>query len=215
MSAWVDAIMMALILTNFVVLGSSRLNACIRIVALQGVLLGALPFIGGEGALPLRMALLTLVTVGVKGVIFPWLLFRALRRAEVRREVEPYVGYVLSVVVGLISLGVAVWLGSRLPLPNAESHGGLIVPVALFMVFVGLFVIISRRKALSQVLGYVVLENGTYAFGISALRETPILVELGILMDAFVAVFVMGIAIYHINREFDHMDADLLDTLKG
>jgi len=90
-----------------------------------------------------------------------------------------------------------------------------VVPVALFMIFVGLFVIISRRKAISQILGYIILENGTYAFGMAVLRETPMLVELGILLDAFVAVFVMGVAIYHINREFEHMDADLLDTLKG
>jgi hydrogenase-4 component E len=83
------------------------------------------------------------------------------------------------------------------------------------MIFVGLFVIVSRRKALNQILGYIILENGTYAFGMSVLSEVPVLVELGILLDAFVAVFVMGVAIYHISREFDHMDTDLLDTLKG
>ena len=215
MSSWVDSVMVVLILTNLVVLGSSRLNTCIRVIALQGVMLSTLPLMSGEGVLPLRMAALTLVTVGLKGIVFPWLLLRALRQAEIRREVEPYVGYIWSVVVGLASLGVSVWLGSRLPLPGADRHGGLVVPVALFMMFVGLFVIVSRRKALSQILGYIILENGTYAFGMSVLREAPVLVELGILLDAFVAVFVMGVAIYHISREFEHMDADLLDTLKG
>jgi hydrogenase-4 component E len=208
-------VMVGLILTNLVVLGSSRLNTCIRVIALQGVMLGTLPLMGGEGVLPLRMALLTLVTVGLKGIVFPWLLLRALRQAEIRREVEPYVGYIWSVLVGLIALGVSVWLGSRLPLPGAALHGGLVVPVALFMMIVGLFVIVSRRKALNQILGYIILENGTYAFGMSVLKEVPLLVDLGILLDAFVAVFVMGVAIYHISREFEHMDADLLDTLKG
>ena len=215
MSPWIDSVMVVLILTNLVVLGSSRLNTCIRVIALQGVMLATLPLMGGQGVLPLRMALLTLVTVGLKGIVFPWLLLRALRQAEVRREVEPYVGYIWSVIVGLVSLGLSVWLGSRLPLPGAPRQGGLVVPVALFMIFVGLFVIVSRRKALNHILGYIILENGTYAFGMSVLKEVPLLVDLGILLDAFVAVFVMGVAIYHINREFEHMDADLLDTLKG
>jgi len=119
MSGWIDVVMVALILTNLVVLGSSRLNTCIRVIALQGVMLSTLPLMGGAGVLPLRMALLTLVTVGLKGIVFPWLLLRALRQAEVRREVEPYIGYIWSVLVGLVSLGVSVWLGSRLPLPGA------------------------------------------------------------------------------------------------
>lgn len=215
MSAWVDVVMVALILTNLVVLGSSRLNTCIRVIALQGVALGTLPLMAGPGVLPLRIIGLTAGTMALKGFVFPWLLLRALRQAEVRREVEPYVGYIWLVVVGLASLGISVWLGSRLPLPGAAQHGGLVVPVALFMIFVGLFVIISRRKALSQILGYIILENGIYAFGMVMLAEVPVLVELGVLLDAFVAVFVMGVAIYHISREFDHVDADQLDTLKG
>ncbi|MGO8704513.1 MAG: NADH-quinone oxidoreductase subunit K [Candidatus Brocadiia bacterium] len=214
MSGWIDVVMVALILTNLVVLGSSRLNTCIRIIALQGVALGTLPLMAGPSVLPLRMIALTAGTMGLKGVVFPWLLLRAMRQAEVRREVEPYVGYIWSVVVGLVSLAVSVWLGARLPLPG-PAHPTLAVPVALFMIFVGLFVIISRRIALSQILGYIILENGIYAFGMVILGEAPVLVELGVLLDAFVAVFVMGIAIYHISREFDHVDADQLDTLKG
>lgn len=214
MSGWIDVVMVALILTNLVVLGSSRLNTCIRVIALQGVALGTLPLMAGPSVLPLRMIALTAGTMGLKGVVFPWLLLRAMRQAEVRREVEPYVGYIWSVVVGLVSLGVSVWLGARLPLPS-PVHPTLAVPVALFMIFVGLFVIISRRTALSQILGYIILENGVYAFGMVILGEAPVLVELGVLLDAFVAVFVMGIAIYHISREFDHVDADQLDTLKG
>ena len=137
------------------------------------------------------------------------------RRAEliVRREVEPFVGYTLSIVAGLLSLVIAAWLGKRLSLVALSSP--LVVPVALSMVLIGLFFVISRKKALSQVLGYLILENGTYAFGLVLLHETPLIVELGILLDAFVAVLVMGIAIFRINREFDHIDADQLDSLKG
>jgi hydrogenase-4 component E len=68
---------------------------------------------------------------------------------------------------------------------------------------------------MNQVIGYLVLENGIYTFGLAIVRDIPVLIELGVLMDMFVAVFVMGIAIYRINREFDHIDSDRLNTLKG
>jgi hydrogenase-4 component E len=213
-SAWIDGVLVGLILTNLAVLGSSRLNTCIRIIALQGVALGALPALVGGGVPSLRLILLSTATMGLKGVVFPWLMLRALRVAQIRREVEPYIGYNWSALAGLLSLAAAVWLGSRLPMPDA-ARSSLIAPVALFMIFTGLFVIISRRKAITQILGYIILENGMYAFGVVLLEEIPVLVELGILMDAFVAVFVMGVAIYHIRREFDHVDVDQLDTLKG
>lgn len=214
MTAWIDGVMVALILTNLAVLGSSRLNTCIRIIAIQGVVLGTLPILSGDGAPTLRMVGLTAATMGLKGVVFPWLLLRALRVAGIRREVEPFIGYNWSILAGLLSLAASVWLGSRLPMPETV-RSSLVAPVALFMIFTGLFVIISRRKAITQILGYIILENGMYAFGVVLLEEIPVLVELGILMDAFVAVFVMGVAIYHIRREFDHVDVDQLDTLKG
>jgi hydrogenase-4 component E len=67
----------------------------------------------------------------------------------------------------------------------------------------------------NQVLGFLVMENGIYTFGVGIVAEMPFLVELGVLLDAFVAVFVMGIAVYHINREFDHIETNRLDRLKG
>jgi hydrogenase-4 component E len=96
-----------------------------------------------------------------------------------------------------------------------EIASSLVVPVAFFTITSGLFLIVSRKKALTQVLGYLVMENGIYVFGTSIAARQPLLVELGILLDVFVAVFVMGIAIFHINREFEHTDVDRLNKLKG
>jgi hydrogenase-4 component E len=78
----------------------------------------------------------------------------------------------------------------------------------------GLFLIIARKKALTQILGYLVLENGIYTFGAALTEHQPVLIELGILLDIFAAVLVMGIAIFHINREFDHIDTDKLSGLR-
>jgi hydrogenase-4 component E len=141
------------------------------------------------------------------------LLSRVLQESGVHREVEPVVGYIGSLLLGMLTLAVSFWLSARLPLPR-PAISVLVVPVALFTTLAGLFLIVTRRTALTQVLGYLVLENGIYVFGVSLAQDTPMLVELGVLLDVFVAVFVMGIAIFHINREFDHIDTEQLTSLR-
>ena len=207
----VEFILVGLVLTNLVLLGTSRIGLCIRMVAFQGVGLALLPLLGHE--LALSSVAVSAATALLKGWAFPWLLFRSLESAHVRAEVEPYVGYSNSLLFGVAALAVSVWLGGRMPMP-APGVPQLLIPVAFFTILVGLFGIVTRRKAVSQVVSYLVLENGIFAFGAVALRKAQLLVEMGILLDVFVAVFVMGIAIFRINREFDHIDADRLASLK-
>ena len=214
MTPWLDTLMVLLVFTNLRVLGSSRMGACIRTVAAQGFLLGLLPLLAHPDRIAPRIMFLSGMSVALKAIGFPWLLFRALRGAKVRREMEPYVGYSLSLLVGVAAFALSLWIGSQLPLPN-RAVSPLLVPVAFSTMLVGLFVIVSRRKALSQVLGYLMFENGIYAFGVGVAYEAPLLVELGVLLDVFVAVFVMGILIFHISREFDRLDTERLSSLRG
>ena len=214
MNSLIDTVMLILILLNLLVLGFSQLKSCIRALACQGVALGMLPLLAHRDGVTVWAVVLSVVTIGLKGIAFPRLLLEAVQNVDVRREIKPYVGYTASVLAGFIALVLSAWLSSRLPL-FGSSLSSLAAPVSFFMAFVGLFIIVSRKKAISQILGYLVLENGMYVFGVVMLREMPLLVDLGVLLDAFAAVFVMGVAVYHINSEFDHMDVDQLDMLKG
>lgn len=214
MSSVIDGIMVALVLTNLFLLGSGSLTANIRVVALQGFLLGPLPVLAHPGELMPADLLMVALIVGLKGFLFPYLLMRAMREAQVRREVEPFIGPVASLLMGIAAFIVSFRLGASLP-PVQEPASQLVMPVAFFTIMVGLLVIVSRRKALTQALGYLTMENGIFAFGIGLALKERLLVQLGVLLDLFLAVFVMGIAIYHINREFDHIDTDQLDYLKG
>lgn len=214
MTLWVNAVLVLLVVLNLWVLGSARIRSCITAVAVQGVLLGILPLLAPTDGLLGRTLVQAGFSILLKAVVFPWLLLRALRSVQIRGEVEPYVGFALSLLAGLLMLGFSLLVSSRLPpLPSAAPR--LTIPVALFTVLVGLFIIISRKKAVTQVLGYLHMENGIYAAGLALARREPLLVEMGILLDVFVAVFVMGITIYRISREFDHIDADRLASLKG
>jgi hydrogenase-4 component E len=213
MILWLDTLAVLLILTNLKLISSSRLSACIRVVAIQGILLSLVPLLVGADHLTPRIVALSLLTMAVKGMVFPWLLLKVMRTANVNRETEPFVGYTTSLLVGVGLLAISIWMGRQLPLP-IPSQSPLVVPLALFNTMIGLFAIVSRRKALSQVLGYLVMENGIYAFGLAFALEEPLLVELGTLLDVFMAVFIMGIMIFHINRELDHTDTDRLSILK-
>ncbi|HEX9611768.1 MAG TPA: hypothetical protein VF978_07745 [Gemmatimonadales bacterium] len=210
MARLVELLLLLVILTNFIVLGTTRLSTCIRAVALQGFLLGVLPlalYPRGE----LHTWGLALGTVAVKAVILPRFLRWAIREAAVRREVEPRVGYALSLLLGVAAVAVAFAISGRLPLP--EGARAMLVPAALATVILGLFVLITRSKALVQVVGYLMLENGVYLFGLTHVEEVPFLVEAGVLLDVFVGVFIMGIVVFHINREFDSLDSTRLSEL--
>ncbi len=141
------------------------------------------------------------------------MLSRALATASIRREVEPLVGLVPSLVLGALGTALAVAFAHRLPL-LPEHADSLIVPAALSTSLVGFLLLITRLKAITQVLGYLVLENGIFVFGLLLVEAMPFLLEIGVLLDLFVAVFVMGIMVNHISREFSSMDTDRLSTLK-
>jgi hydrogenase-4 component E len=204
--------LIALVLTDLWLLGSSRVGVYVRAAALQGALVGVLPLLlaGGAGSLLERLGLAA-ATIGVKSVLFPWLMARILRDYQARRELQPYVGYSASLALGIAALGAALWLSRKLPAVPAHP---LLMPAALFSIFTGLILIVTRRKAVTQALGYLVMENGIYAAGLALVPDSPLLTELGVLLDLFVGVFLMGIMIFHIQREFDHIETDQLDALK-
>ncbi len=213
MQAWTDLILIAVVLTNLALVGLSSLGTCIRVMALQGALLGLVIVGVQQSEFAFHTLVLVAGTVAIKSFVFPLLLRRAVREANIRQEVEPFLGFGSSLLIGTLALPFAMWLGGRLP-QIEQGVLPLLVPVAFHAILMGLLLIVSRRKAVTQVLGYLVLENGIFIFGVGLARQATLLVEMGILLDVFVAVFVMGIAIFHISREFDHIDTDQLSLLK-
>ena len=214
MFALTDIIQAVGLLSCFALLATSRIGACIRWLSFQGILFGLVPLIVHHDGLSIREIALASGNVALKGVIFPWLLLRLRARADYNREVQPLVSFIMSILFGTLALALSVWLTMQMK-PALKDAPFVMLDSSIFLIFVGLFLIVSRRNALMQVIGYLVLENGIFVFGVITVVGTPLLVELGVLLDAFVGVFVMGIAIYHINREFGSIDVDRLTVLKG
>lgn len=210
MRSFHDLLMLLVVLTNFWILGTTRLSAAIRAVAIQGALLAALPLALNPG-LSAHVLGLAAGTLVVKSILLPMFLLRAIREAAIRREIEPLIGYSASILLGAAIVALAFTIAPRLPLPEMEST--LLVPVALSTAMIGLLVLTTRSKAVTQVTGYLIFENGIYVFGLSQIERVPFLVEVGVLLDIFVGVFVMGIVLFHINREFDSLDSARLTEL--
>lgn len=208
-----ESLLVLLVLTNLLLLGSGRLGTCIRLIAGQGVLLGLLPLLRTNGPMTLRLTGIALVGLILKSLVFPWLLFRAVQVVKIKREVEPLVGHGISLLLGTVVFAFSLWLSNRLPLPNPE-FSSLVVPVAFFTIFTGCLLLTIRSKAVFQVLSYLILENGIYLFGATFVEEAPLLVEIGILLDVTVGIFIMGIMMQHISQEFDSINVKNLSELK-
>ncbi|MBI4239075.1 MAG: hydrogenase [Deltaproteobacteria bacterium] len=205
-------ILIGIILTAFFLLGSARLAGAIRLAAVQGALLAAIPWLEGEMSNWHRIPLAIVIFV-IKAIAIPVLLHRSIREAAVRQEAEPGVSLHVSLLTGGLILVIAFSSARVLPLP-ATILSPLTIPVAFATFLIGFLILITRTQAVSQIIGFLVLENGIFLFGSTLLTDFPLTVELGVLLDLLVGVFVMGIMIYHIHRTFDHINTKALSTLK-
>jgi hydrogenase-4 component E len=206
-----DSMLVVVLLLNFYCLGTSRLRAVVKGVSLQGVLLGVMPLLVHHD-LELPVVAIAIATIALKGLVIPAMLFRTLRDLPIRREVEPMLGFITSLVLGALGTGLAIAFAASLPI--GETAAPLIVPASLSTVLTGFLLLITRRKAITQVVGYLMLENGVFIFGLLLIEALPVLVEAGVLLDLFVAIFVMGIMMNHISREFSSLSTERLTALK-
>lgn len=214
MTGWTDLLFIAVLVLDLFVLASSRLRAGIRAVAAQGAGLALMPVALADGASEVRhVVVLALGALLVKGLAIPWLLARATRESTVYREATPLVGFVPGMVLGALGIGAAVWLTSDLPLP-VPGRNPLLVPTALGTAWTGLLLIVTRRKAVGQVLGFLILENGVFVFGLLLSDFMPAMVEVGVLLDLFAAVFVMGLVMFDIQRTYASLDTEKLSSLR-
>jgi hydrogenase-4 component E len=207
-----NALLVIVLVLNLFALGTSRILSVIRIVAAQGVLLGVIPLLVHEHpALPALLA--SLVAVVLKGIVIPTIMTRALRDVLIKKEVTPLIGLLPSIILGAIATAFALLFSNRLQMAPGQG-GTLIVPASFATILVGFILLTTRVKALTQAVGYLVLENGIFIFGLLLVDAIPLVVEMGVLLDLFVGIFVIAIIVKHINRAFSSTDTSRLVSLK-
>ena len=211
-----EIILALFLLANLALAGSGRLTHAIRLVAAQGFAVGALPLLlwdwQSAGLPECRLFAIAAVNALVKGIAMPMLLGYAVRKINTKRELEPIISFTLSRLIVFAMIIGSFAIAARLHIHETVASE-LAVPVAFTTMGTGLLLIAARKKAVTQVLGFLVLENGISVFGAGLLIEHGIIVELGILLDVFALAFILGIAIFQIKRTFASTDTDKLNHL--
>jgi hydrogenase-4 component E len=212
LTSFLNALLVIVLLLNFLALGTSRIRALINAAAAQGILLGIMPFFI-HPEFHFQTLAIAIATIALKGIAIPQMLFKALRDAQIKREVEPLIGTLPTMLLGALGAAAAMALTAWLPLAPHQAEL-LIIPASFTTILTGFLLLTTRIKAISQATGYLILENGIFIFGLLLLDAMPFLVEAGVLLDLFAGIFVISIIINHINREFASLDTRRLASLK-
>jgi hydrogenase-4 component E len=203
-----------MLVTAYLMVGQKALFVAIRLYGFQSILLGAVAVVMALADHRPHLFASAALTIGLKGVFIPWFLMRTIDRIGIHREIEPYVNTPSSL---LICLGLTV-VGYRVSMGVAEGAAGAahhVIGVSLSMLFMGLFLMVTRRKAVTQILALLTVENAVFLVALGATSGMPLVVELGISFDVIVAVLVLGILVHRIVDRFESMDVSRLSKLKG
>ncbi|HNW60385.1 MAG TPA: hydrogenase [bacterium] len=213
MQTVIDIVLLLVLLSDLYLLSLTRLGAAIRVMAFQGVLLALLPLLPAGGILSLHGLIIAVSSLAIKAILIPRFLSHAAREVHTGLAIDSHIPYGAALLTGMGMVLVSFWVARKFALPVTVTSR-LWIPVSLAAVMIGLLMLIIRKKAISQVIGYLVLENGIYILGLSLAAQMPFLVELGVLLDLFAGVFIMGIIMNHIKNYFDDLDVDNLTILK-
>jgi len=211
-----DALMSLTILSVLMSLGSNRLMALVKIMAFQGIVVSLTPlFLEHHESMNFSSIILLQIMLLIKGMLIPGFMYAAVKKLKIQREVEPIIGYHASLFAGLIFILLGAFIANRLHI-SLPVENDLLLITAITTLSAGLFLLMSRRKAITQVIGYLMMENGIYLIGTALAKETHTMyvVEFGVLLDLLVGIMIMGIILHNINSSYNDVDTALLGQLK-
>jgi len=203
-----------MLVSVYLMVGQQSLVVAIRLYGIQSLLLGAVAVAMSLAEHRPHLFVTAGLTIALKAGLIPWFLQRVIDRVGIRREIEPYVNVPASL---LLCLGLTV-VGYRVSLGMAGAGQGVphqLVGVALSMVLMGLFLMATRRKALTQIVALLTVENAVFLVAVGATAGMPLVVELGISFDVILAVLVLGVLVHRIVDRFESMDTSRLSNLRG
>lgn len=198
-------------MTLFYMAIANRMLTYIKVLAFQGVLLFVVVFFQLKEIDTLNLSLILLETIGFKTIAVPLFLTHLLKRNSITREAEPFLPNFVSLIIVTLIVVVTILLSSAIQDPNLDK---IFFVVALSTLFTGLYFIASRRKIITHVMGYLIIENGVFVLSLAVGNEMPMLVNLGIMLDIFASVLILGIFLNKIGDVFKTVDVNELSELK-
>ena len=212
-SRTIDILAVLMLMSTIVLIGSSRLRVCIWAYALRSFVLalvsGLIAYFSGIH----HIYVATGVSIALKVIVIPGFLFYIINKIKIKEDVESFINYTLSLFIACGLILIAYYsTQSILTFENVFMRHCL--PVSLAITLLGFFVMISRKKAITQILGLLAMEDGLFFAALSTSYGMPLVVELGVFFDILVSVIIMGIYVYRIKETFDTIDTDVLRELR-
>lgn len=207
----IDVLLITFLITLFYMAIANRMLTYIRVLAFQGVLLFVVVFIQLKEVSTINLVLIMLETIIFKSIAVPMFLAYVLKRNKITREAEPYLPNFVSLIITTFIVVFTILLSNSIKDTHLDK---IFFVVALSTLFFGLYIIASRRKIITHVMGYLVIENGVFVLSLAVGNEMPMLVNLGIMLDIFASVLILGIFLNKIGDVFKDIDVSNLTSLK-
>jgi hydrogenase-4 component E len=202
-----------LLLLSFAMLSQRRIVSLVNLLALQGAILFVATLLLAWRTGDHHLYVSSVLTLGLKVIFLPWLLHRLIRRLGVYWDTEPLLNITTTMLVGVLvvifSFGLAQPISALASTATRNSIG-----IAVAVILIAFLTMITRRKAMSQVIGFLSMENGLFFGAMSATYGMPMVVELGVALDVLVAMLVLGVFFFQIREQFDSLDLKNFETLK-
>jgi hydrogenase-4 component E len=207
----IDVLLITFIITLFYMAIANRMLTYLKVLAFQGVLLFVVVFLQLQEINPVNLALILLETIVFKSVAVPLFMAYVLKRNNITRESEPFLPNFVSLIITTFIVVVTILLANEVKDTKLDK---IFFVVALSSLFTGLYFIATRRKIITHVIGYLIIENGVFVLSLAVGNEMPMLVNLGIMLDIFASVLILGIFLNKIGDVFKDIDVNQLSSLK-
>jgi len=203
-----------MLVSAYLMVGQKALFTAIRLYGVQSLLLAVIAATIAISQNRHDLFVTAALTVTLKTFLIPWFLMRVIDRIGIHREIEPFLNVPASL---LVCLGLTV-VGYRVSTGFPEGGQGVshhLIGIALSMLLIGLFLMVTRKKAITQILALLTVENAVFVVAVGVTSGMPFIVELGISFDVILAVLVLGVLVQRIVGRFESMDVSRLSKLKG
>ena len=207
----IHVLLITFLITLFYMAIANRMMTYIKVLALQGVILFFVVFLQLNKIDTLNLVFILLETIVFKSLAVPIFLAYLLKRNNITREAEPFLPNFVSLVITTFIVVITILISNTIKDDNLDK---IFFVVALSTLFFGLYLIATRRKIITHVMGYMVIENGVFVLSLAIGNEMPMLVNLGIMLDIFASVLILGIFLNKIGDVFKDVDVDQLSNLK-
>lgn len=202
-----------LLLLSFAMLSQRRILSLIHLYTLQGLTLVSANVILGYVTADLHLYISAALTLVLKVGLIPWILYRLVQRLNVKTDIEPLLNIPTTLLIGIVLVIVAFNVATPISqLASSVARGTL--GIALACVLLSFMMMITRAKAIPQVIGFLSMENGLFFAAAAATNGMPMIVELGIGLDVLVGILILGVFMFQIREQFDSLDIHHLEKLK-